>query len=141
MPVNKAIFEGLVYDPSGSPLTVDYVGSEAVYILNDDGFLRHIPAADVDRQIWDTLTAPLEGNEDAISAQAAKMLGQEDIFSIAVIRSQLENKDKQFEAVQLAGLPEDARAYLGMVGFRVTVDLHGEVIDVHQPGIIEEGDE
>jgi hypothetical protein len=139
MPVNKAVFEGLVYDPSGNLLSVDYVGSEAVYILNDDGFLRHIPAADVDRQIWDVLTAPLEGNEDAISAQAAKMLGQEDIFSIAVIRSQLENKDKQFEAVQASGLPEDARAYLGMVGFRVTVDLHGEVIDVHQPGIIEEG--
>jgi hypothetical protein len=138
MPVNKAVFEGLVFDPSGSPLSVDYVGSEAVYILNDDGFLRHIPAADVDRQVWEALTAPLVGNEDAISAQAAKMLGQEDIFSIAVIRSQLENKDKQFEAVQAAGLPEDARAYLGMVGFRVTVDLHGDVIDIHQPGIVEE---
>lgn len=139
--MNKAIFEGLVYDPTGSPLAVDYVGSEAVYILNDDGFLRHIPAVDVDRQVWDALIAPLAGNEDAISAQAAKMLGQEDIFSIAVIRSQLENKDKQFEAVQAAGLPEDARAYLGMVGFRVTVDLHGEVTDVQQPGITDEGDE
>lgn len=139
--MNKAIFEGLVYDPTGSPLAVDYVGSEAVYILNDDGFLRHIPAVDVDRQVWDALIAPLAGNEDAISAQAARMLGQEDIFSIAVIRSQLENKDKQFEAVQAAGLPEDARAYLGMVGFRVTVDLHGEVTDVQQPGITDEGDE
>jgi len=138
MAVNKAVFEGLVYDPSGKLLSVDYIGSEAVYILDDDGFLRHIPAADVDRQIWDTLIAPLEGNEDAISAQAAKMLGQEDIFSIAVIRSQLENKEKQFEAVQAAGLPEDARAYLGMVGFRVTVDLHGEVIEIQQPGIVED---
>ncbi|MEL7645769.1 MAG: hypothetical protein AAGU04_05870 [Anaerolineaceae bacterium] len=136
--MNKAVFEGLVYDPSGKLLSVDYIGSEAVYILDDDGFLRHIPAADVDRQIWDTLIAPLEGNEDAISAQAAKMLGQEDIFSIAVIRSQLENKEKQFEAVQAAGLPEDARAYLGMVGFRVTVDLHGEVIEIQQPGIVED---
>jgi len=69
------------------------------------------------------------------------MLGQEDTFSIAVIRSQLENTDKQFEAIQLTGLPEDTRTYLGMVGFRVTVDLHGEVIDIHQPGIIAEGDE
>jgi len=141
MPVNKAIFEGLVYDPSGSVLSADYVGSEAVYILNDDGFLRHIPAADVDRQVWDALTAQISGHEDAISEQAAKMLGQEDIFSIAVIRSQLENKDKQFEAIQSTGLPEDALAYLGMVGFRVTVDLHGDVIDIHQPGIIAEGDE
>jgi hypothetical protein len=66
------------------------------------------------------------------------MLGQEDIFSIAVIRSQLENTDKQFEAIQASGLPEDARVYLGMVGFRVTVDLHGEVIEVRQPGITEE---
>ena len=141
MPVNKAIFEGLVYDPSGNLLNVDYVGSEAVYILDDDGFLRHIPAADVDRQVWDALTAQIAGHEDIISEQAAKMLGQEGIFSIAVIRSQLENTDKQFEAIQLTGLPEDTRTYLGMVGFRVTVDLHGEVIDIHQPGIIAEGDE
>ena len=136
--MKRAIFEGLVFDPSGNPLRVDYVGSEAVYILDDNGFLRHIPALDVDRQVWDALTAPLAGNEDAISAQAAKMLGQEDIFSIAVIRSQLENTDKQFEAIQASGLPEDARVYLGMVGFRVTVDLHGEVIEVRQPGITEE---
>jgi hypothetical protein len=138
MPVNKAIFEGLVYDPSGNLLSVDYDGSEAVYILNDDGFLRHIPAADVDRQIWDVLTAPLEGNEDAISAQAAKMLGQEDIFRLRSSAANWKTKDKQFEAVQASVYQKTARLP-GMVGFRVTVDLHGEVIDVHQPGIIEEG--
>jgi hypothetical protein len=32
------------------------------------------------------------------------------------------------------GLPEASRAYLGMSGFKVKINLHGEVLDVVQPG-------
>mgnify|MGYP007068767175 FL=1 len=52
----KAVFEGLVYDPKGEPIKVAYVGSEPCYVLNDDGFLRYIPAGDVDWQVWEALT-------------------------------------------------------------------------------------
>ncbi len=139
--MKKAIFEGLVFDPNGEPLTTEVVGNEYFYVLDDAGFLRHILAEDVDRQIWEFMTAQVEGNEDILSEQAAKMLGQEDIFTIAVIRNQLENKEKQFETLQLSGIPEDSRAYLGMMGFKVTVDHHGDVQAVNQPGIVDEGEE
>jgi hypothetical protein len=31
------------------------------------------------------------------------------------------------------GLPDDARAWLGMLGFRVIVDTHGEVVELDMP--------
>jgi hypothetical protein len=33
-----------------------------------------------------------------------------------------------------AGIPEDMRAYLGMVGFKIVINVHGEVLKVEQPG-------
>jgi hypothetical protein len=76
----------------------------------------------------------MKGKEDLLSAQAAKMLGQEDIFSKAIIENQLKNIDQQFAALMQQGIPEEARAYLGMVGFKVVIDYHGEVLRVDQPG-------
>jgi hypothetical protein len=39
------------------------------------------------------------------------------------------------------GLPEDARAYLGMLGFKIVINVHGDVISVEQPGAIsDDGD-
>lgn len=139
--MKKAVFEGLVFDTSGQQLEVNFVGDEPNYVLNDDGFLRHIPAEDVDRQVWEALTGYISGNEEKLSEQAAEMLGQDDLFTVAMIRAQLENKDKQFDALQQNGLPEDARDYLGMTGFRVTVNYHGEVVDVHQPGVVDDNSE
>ena len=131
----KAVCEGLVYDPKGEPIKVAYVGSEPCYVLDDDGFLRYIPAGDVDWQVWEALTSQITGHEDILSKQAAKMLGQEDIFTVAMLRSQLENKDEQFKAIQEKGLPEEARQYLGMMGFRITIDIHGKVIEINQPQV------
>lgn len=84
----------MVYDPKGEPIKVAYVGSEPCYVLNDDGFLTLYPRRDVDWQVWRLLTSQITGHEAILSKQAAKMLGQEDIFTVAMLRSQLENKDE-----------------------------------------------
>ena len=63
-----------------------------------------------------------------------KMLGQEDVFTKAAIEQQLKNIDKQFDQLMQAGIPEDMRAYLGMMGFKVIINIHGEVLKVDQPG-------
>ncbi|HEX6034545.1 MAG TPA: hypothetical protein VFY83_08930, partial [Anaerolineales bacterium] len=63
-----------------------------------------------------------------------KMLGQEDVFTVAAIQQQLKNMDKQFDQLLQVGLPEDMRAYLGMMGFRIIINVHGEVLKVEQPG-------
>ena len=133
--MKRALFEGLVFDTQDNPLEVTWVGDEPSYMLNDGGFLRHIPAEIVDQQVWEAITAGISGNEEFLSEQTAKMLGQEDIFSIAVIRQQLENSQAQFEQLRGAGLPQDMRTYLGMTGFRIVVDFHGDVVEIKQPAV------
>lgn len=134
---HQPIFTGLIVDEQDRPVEVTYVGEEPCYIVNDAGFLRHIPTEDVDKQVLHVMSESIEGHEDLISEQAAKMLGQEDIFSIAMIANQLKNIDQQFDTLMNSGIPEDARAYLGMMGFKIRINVHGDVLEVDQPGMVD----
>ncbi len=131
----QPLFAGLVVDENDQPVGTAYVGDEPCYVVNDAGFLRHIPSEQVDRQVLQAMLDMIEGNEGLISEQAAKMLGQEDIFTKAMIENQLKNMDKQLDALLNTGIPEEGRAYMGMLGFRIRINMHGEVIEINQPGI------
>ncbi len=138
----KAVFEGLVYDEYDNPVQIGWIGSEPCYIVDDQGFKRHIPAEEVDRQVWEFMQSQIEGKEDLLSEQAAEMLGQKDIFTMAAIQSQLKNMDAQFEKLAEVGIPEESRIYMGMIGFRIIISIHGEVLEIVQPGIVDDsGDE
>jgi len=134
----QPLFAGLVIDENGSPAETAYVGEEPCYVLDDAGFRRHISSEGVDRQVLQHLQDLMKGSEDLISEQTAKMLGQEDVFSVAAIAQQLKNMDKQFDTLLQQGIPEDARAYLGMMGFRVVINYQGEVLRVEQPGMTDD---
>jgi hypothetical protein len=137
----QPLFSGLVFDENDNPVDVTYVGDEPFYVVDDAGFLRHIPSEQVDRQVLEAMRELIDGHEDALSEQTAKMLGQEDIFTMAMIESQLKNIDKQFDSLFETGIPEEGRAYMGMMGFRITIDIHGDVLNVDQPGMISPEDE
>jgi hypothetical protein len=137
----KALFEGLVVDEFDRPAGLAYVGDEPCYVVDDAGFRRHIPSEMVDRQVLESMHEMIEGHEDILSEQAAKMLGQDDIFSIAMLATQLKQIESQFETLLNTGIPEEARAYMGMMGFKVRINVHGEVIEVIQPGMTDSGDE
>jgi hypothetical protein len=137
----KALFEGLIVDEFDRPVEVVYVGQEPCYVVDDRGFRRHIDAGYVDRQVLQTFKDMVAGHEDLISEQAAKMLGQDDLFSVANISQQIKNMEHHFEKVMELGLPEEQRAYMGMIGFRVRIDVHGEVIEVEQPGMVDPDEE
>lgn len=136
-----AVFEGLVIDERDQPAEVVYVGDEPCYVVDDSGFRRHIPSEQVDMQVLQAMLEMIEGHEDLLTAQTAKMLGSEDPFSVAMIEKQLENIDEQIGTLLETGIPEELRAYLGMMGFRVRIDVHGDVIAVDQPGMIIDDDE
>lgn len=131
----QPVFAGLVFDEQGRLVESAFVGGEPCYVVDDNGFRRHIPSEFVDRQVLDSMRALIEGHEEILSEQTAKMLGQDDIFSRAAIESQLKNIDKQLEALLETGIPEAGRAYMGMMGFRITINVHGEVVDINQPGM------
>ncbi len=128
----NALFAGLVIDEFDRPAEVGFVGQDACYVINDSGFRVHIPAEQIDRQVLQEIKSLIAGHENILSEQAAKMLGSTDPFSKAIIENQLKNIDKQFEMLFQLGIPEEMRAYLGMTGFKVVINLHGEVLEVRQ---------
>jgi hypothetical protein len=131
----QPLFAGLVLDEFGNPAETALVGGEPCYVVDDAGFRRHIPSEQVDKQVLGKIADLMKGSEGLISEQTAKMLGQEDVFTKAAIEQQLKNIDKQFDQLMQAGIPEDMRTYLGMMGFKVVINMHGEVLDIDQPGI------
>jgi hypothetical protein len=138
----QPLFSGLIVDEFDNPVESAFVGDEPCYVVNDAGFRRHIPSEMVDRQVLQHLSGMIEGSEGIIAEQAAKMLGQDDPFSKAMLESQLKNIDQQLDSVLNTGIPEEGRAYMGMMGFRVRINIHGEVLAVEQPGTIDDsGDE
>ncbi len=130
---NQPLFAGLVVDEYDQPVTTTTVGDESFYVVNDAGFHRHVPSEDVDRQVLEMMRGQIQGNEDVLGEQTAKMIGQDDIFSVAMIMNQLKNLDKQFDQILKTGIPEEGRAYLGMMGFKIVIDIHGEVVRFDQP--------
>jgi hypothetical protein len=58
-----------------------------------------------------------------------QMLGKDDLFTKAMVDASIENMDQVIET----GLPEDARTWLGMLGFRVVINRHGEVQELDMP--------
>src|SRR5262245_47068216 len=130
----QALFTGLVVDEFDRRVDTALVGDDPCYVVDDNGFRRHIPAEQVDRAVLSQIADLMKGSEDLISEQTAKMLGQEDVFTKAAIEQQLKNIDKQFDQLMQVGIPENMRAYMGMTGFKIIINVHGEVLKVEQPG-------
>lgn len=131
------MFSGLIVDEYDNPVESTYVGEDAMYVVDDAGFRRHIPSEQIDRAVLEIMTNMIEGHEDELSKQAATMLGQDDLFSQAVLENQLLNIDQQIDKMLETGIPEDGRAYLGMMGFKIRINVHGELLEVIQPGMID----
>jgi hypothetical protein len=135
----QPLFAGLIVDEYEQPVGNIHVGDEPCYVVNDNGFHRHIPSEQVDRKVLELMRQQISGNEDMLSEQAAKMLGMDDIFSKAMLENQLKNMDKQFDAILETGIPEESRAFMGMAGFKIVINIHGEVLRLDQPAATEEG--
>ncbi len=66
-----------------------------------------------------------------------EMLGKDDLFTKAMIDASIQHMDQMIEQ----GLPEGARAWLGMLGFRVVINTHGQVVRLDMPEQDDEYDE
>lgn len=130
---NKAVFAGLVFDDSDRLLETTYIGQEACYVIDDDGFMRHISAEIIDHQVIDVMREQVEDNKEVIAEQTINMIGNVDLFTHAIIQNQLENLDDQFDHLMQHGIPEDGRVYLGMLGLKIVVNYHGDVVRIEQP--------
>jgi hypothetical protein len=107
------------------------VGHEIFYVIDDAGFKRHIDAEQVDRQVLGIFLEQLAANKDIAVEQALRMMGKDDLFTKAAIDAQLNNID--MDQIIAQGVPAQARHMMGMMGFRITINFHGDVIDLAQP--------
>lgn len=128
--MGQAFFAGLVQDEAGRPVETTMVGDEAFYVVLDAGFRRHISARQVDLQVLHTLRNQIEAHRDLAVRSALQMLGRDDLFTKAAIESSINNMDQALDHA----LPNDAKSWLGMLGFHVVINLHGEVVHVEMPG-------
>ena len=128
-PYPKALFETLVYTEDGLPVAVAYLGGEAHYVIPDDDFKRHVEAKIVDRQVMDWLQQQILSNKEMVTEGVMSMLGKDDLFTKAMIDASIKNVDAMMEQ----GIPDDARMWLGMMGFKIIVNVHGEVVKVDAP--------
>lgn len=127
----QALFEGLVYDEQGEPVTTAVIGDEAHYVVNDEGFRRHIDSETVDRQVLGVFLEQLENNRDLIVEQALNMVGQDDLFTKAAIDASMRNID--MDQIIAQGIPEQARNMMAMLGLRIVINLHGDILKLDQP--------
>lgn len=127
----NALFAGLVYDEFDNLVEVSHIGADAHYVVDDAGFHRHINSEEVDRQVLNIFLQQLEENKDVAVAQALNFLGKDDIFTKAAVDASMRNVD--VEQILKHGIPEQARNMMGMVGFRIVIDIHGQLIRLDQP--------
>ena len=129
----QALFQGLVFDENDNPAPVAFVGSDPTYVIVEDDFKYHVDAHQVDAQVLHMFREQVEHNKDSVSMGLMKMLGKDDLFTKASIDTSIRNMDKQIEQVFENGIPEQSRAYLGMLGFRIVINRHGDVVKLGMP--------
>jgi hypothetical protein len=134
-----AFFEGLVETEDGIKVELATIGGADYYVVDDHGFLRHVEAAVVDREVLGQFLAQMEDHRDEASQAMMKLMGSEDLFTKAAVDSTLKNVN--VEQMLTQRLPPDARQWLGMLGFRVVIDYHGDVVRVEMPAAPEVDDE
>ena len=127
----QALFESLVFDENENLVETAVIGNDAYYIVDDAGFHRHVDAESVDRQVLGFFLQQLEDNKEIAVEQALNMMGKDDIFTKAALDAELRNID--MDQIIAQGIPLQAREMLGMLGFRIQINVHGEVIDINQP--------
>lgn len=129
----QPLFVGLIFNEQGEPLEATAIGGEPYYVIPDNGFRRHVAAHYVDTQIITQLRDLMLDHRDLVTEQVMGMMGQDDLFTKAMVDVTLQNLDKHVDEMMATGLPEDARMWLGMMGFRATVNVHGELVDLNLP--------
>lgn len=125
------MFADLVYDENNNPLELANVGGDAHYVIDDDGFHRHIDAEEVDRKVVAFFVEQLQGNQDIAVEQMMKMTGQDDLMAKAAMDAQIRNVNVDDIVGQI--LPQQARDMLAMMGFRIILNYHGEIVRMDQP--------
>lgn len=125
----RAYFPELVYNEQGQLAQVVFVGGVAHYAIPDNGFLRHVECWTVDRIVIASLREQITSVQDELVRAMLQMLGKDDIFTKAALEASIRNMEQGI----LHSDPEQWAPWLKLYGFRVVVNVHGEVVEIIYP--------
>jgi hypothetical protein len=126
------LFADLVFNEEGERAEATTIGGEPFYAVPDDGFLRHVEAEYVDRQIVKALQEHLRGMKHVVTEGVIQMLGEETLFTRPSIEHAIENMDRILEPGTVDA--DQLRTALWMAGFRAVIDVHGDLVRLEVPG-------
>ena len=129
-PHKQALFANLVFNQEDEPAEVVYLEGEPFYIILDAGFRRHVEASYIDRQIVGQIREQVLSQRELVTEGILKMMDQDDLFTKAMVDMSIEQME---ERLIEQGIPDEARAWLGMLGFKAVVDHHGDVVRLDLP--------
>ena len=130
--IRRPLFADLIFNEEGQAAKVVYIGDIPHYAVPDGDFLRHVEAEYVDRQIVGLMQERIMAMRDVVTEGIIHMLGEEDLFTRASIEHAIENMDRILEPGAVD--TNELRAALWMTGFRATINVHGDVVQLQFPG-------
>ncbi|MBM3188731.1 MAG: hypothetical protein FJZ90_08425 [Chloroflexi bacterium] len=133
----QALFPGLVFNEAGERAEVVTIGGLAHYAVPDAGFLRHVEAHVVDDAVVARIKEQITSMQDEVVRGILQMLGRDDLFTKAAIDASIRNLEQGIRQAD----PEQWAPALRLFGFRVIVDVHGNVVDVIFPEAPADDDE
>jgi len=125
----QALFAGLVYNEQGEPAELRYIGGVAHYAVPDGGFLRHVEAVSVDDAVLAMIKEQITSMQDEVVRGMLAMIGKDDIFTKAAIDASIRNLETNVRRSD----PNQWLPWLRLLGFRVVVNVHGEVTQLIYP--------
>ena len=129
-PRRQALFANLVFNEEDKIAEVVYLEGVPHYVIIDAGFKRHVEASYIDRQVVARIREQILSQRELVTEGVLKMMGQDDLFTKGMVDASIEGMD---ERLLEQGFPEEARAWLGMLGFKVVVDHHGDLVQLDVP--------
>jgi hypothetical protein len=132
----QALFGGLISNEAGEPVEVTIIGGEAFYVIPDEGFRRHVEAVTVDDAVLAQIKEQIDGAQDLIIEGVLDFIGKDDLFTKASVDLALQNFEEGFRSAD----PEQWKPWLGALGLKVVVNVHGEVVQIDYPSQEIEGE-
>ncbi len=127
--LRQAVFPGLVYNEAGQEAPVVMIGGVAHYAIPDEGFMRHVEAYLIDDQVIAALQEQMLDMREELVEQLLAMMGTDDILAKAALEASIRNMRQSIRQSD----PSQWAPVLQLYGFRIIVNVHGEVVEIIQP--------
>jgi len=125
----RAVFGGLVFNQDGEAAKVVAIGGVDHYAVPDEGFVYHIEACQIDDIVLAEFQRQLSEAHPQLVDMMLELLGRRDIFTKAALDSSIENLADNIRRSDTS----QWTTMLGLAGFRIVVDRHGEIIEIVFP--------